>query len=209
MSGLVEDSSTTIYKTWSRPVTTLYNSGMKRLRRNYVHVGTYFFSLVTHERRPILTTDLARRCLREAIQHQQARRPFKLCAIVLLPDHLHTIWQLPPGDCDYSLRWGQIKEHFTRQFLAGGGKEGHPTQSRDQHRERAIWQHRFWEHTIESDDDFKQCLDYIHWNPVKHGLADKPNEYPWSSFKYWVSRGEYDPDWGNNEVPDIHGAEWD
>src|SRR5688572_30158789 len=115
---------------------------MPNFRRNYVPGGMYFFTAVTHERRPILTTDLGRRCLREAIAAEQARAPFELLAIVLLPDHLHTVWVLPDGDADYSTRWRRIKDRFTRQFLKGGGQEGTTTPSRLRHQERAVWQHR-------------------------------------------------------------------
>ncbi len=182
---------------------------MKRLRRNFVPGGTYFFTVVTKDRLTILTTDLARRCLSEAIRHQQSVRPFELSAIVLLPDHIHSIWQLPPGDSDYSSRWGLIKERFSREYLSSGGTEGTATENRIKHRERAVWQHRFWEHTIESEENFKNCLDYIHWNPVKHGLVTTPREYPWSSFEKWVRLGEYDLEWGDAVIGDMAGAEWD
>lgn len=182
---------------------------MKRLRRNYRPGGTYFFTVVTQARRPILDSDLGRSCLRRAIEYELTRRTFELSAIVLLPNHLHAIWRLPPGDSDYSLRWSRIKDRFTREYLAGGGTEGDRTTNRIRHRERAVWQHRFWEHTIDSEADFKRCLDYIHWNPVKHGIAKLPSEYPWSSFSKWVSLGEYDFGWGSGDIPDVPGAEWD
>ena len=182
---------------------------MKSLRRKFVPGAAYFFTVVTHERRPILTGELARSLLSNAFQNQQARRPFTIPAIVLLPDHLHTIWQLSPGDDNYPLRWRQIKERFTRDYLASGGSEGWLSKNRTDHRERGIWQHRSWEHTIEDEDDFKRCLDYIHWNPVKHNLVSLPQEYPWSSFHRWVKLGEYDRDWGAGEVADVPGAEWE
>ena len=182
---------------------------MQRLRRNLVAGGIYFFTVVTHQRRPILTTELGRKCLHESIGLQLKRQPFDLLAIVLLPDHLHTMWQLPPGDDDYSTRWKQIKEQFTRKYCDRGGKEGDLSTNRLQHRERGIWQHRFWEHTIEDDDDFKHCLDYIHWNPVKHGFVKMPSEYKLSSFLKWVKLGEYDRGWGLGEVVDVPGSEWE
>ncbi len=182
---------------------------MKSLRRNFVPGGCYFFTVVTHERRAFLTTDLARPILREAFDHQQKRWPFDILAIVLLPDHLHTLWQLPPDDSDYSLRWGLIKERFTRGFLRGGGSEGEVSSNRTRHRQRGIWQHRFWEHTVEDENDFKRCLDYIHWNPVKHKLATLPREYQWSTFEQWVARGEYDSNRGAKAVTDVPGADWD
>jgi REP-associated tyrosine transposase len=150
---------------------------MPNYRRFYVPGGTYFYTIVTHERRPILVSDAGRQSLHGAIQAVQAERPFDLVAIVLLPDHLHTIWNLPEGDADYSLRIAQIKEQFTRSFLASGGTEGAMTRSRKSKRERAVWQRRFWEHFCDDEDDFKRCLDYVHWNPVKHGLASRVRDW--------------------------------
>ncbi len=184
---------------------------MKRLRRNYVKGGTYFFTVVTHMRRPILTSEIARTAIMEAIDHRQSRRPFDLIAYVILPDHLHAIWQLPPGDDDYSIRWAQIKERFTRNYILMEGSESNTDANRSRHRERAVWQHRFWEHTIEDDEDYKRCLDYIHWNPVKHGMVSSAAEYEWSSFLKWVDLGEYDREWGqvDRNAIDVAGAEWD
>src|SRR5436190_4354516 len=136
---------------------------MPNYRRNYVPGGTYFFTLVTHARRRFLTTALARVCLREALSDEQQARPFEIVAIVLLPDHLHTIWTLPPNDDKYSLRWAAIKESFTRKYLAAGGREGEISASRKKHRERAVWQRRFWEHTCENEDDLKRFFDCLHW----------------------------------------------
>jgi len=188
------------------------DSVMPDYRRWYVPGGTYFFTVVTHQRRPVLTTTMARRCLREAIKIELAVRPVEVVAFVLLPDHLHTIWTLPENDVNYSLRWKRIKELFTREFLAAGGEEGIISSSRAAHHERAVWQRRFWEHVIRDEDDLKGCLDYIHWNPVKHGLAKSPIDYPWSSFRRWVTTGEYPLDWGADSADtpdDLAGAEWD
>lgn len=136
--------------------------------------------------------------------------PFEIPAIVLLPDHLHALWTLPPEDADYSVRWGMIKSRFTLYHRMAGGAEGRRTRSHVAHRGRAVWQHRFWEHTVRDEDDFKRCLDYIHWNPVKHGLVSRVKEYRWSSFRRWVGLGEYDEDWGGPPPgPEIHGAEWE
>ncbi|HEY7328212.1 MAG TPA: transposase [Gemmataceae bacterium] len=183
---------------------------MSYYRRNYVAGGTFFFTVVTYERRPILCTEMGRNCLHEALRMEQHRRLFEIVGIVLLPDHLHTIWTLPTNDADFSVRWGQIKEHFTRSFLAIGGEEGQPTGSRLHHRERAVWQRRFWEHTCRDEDDLKRCLDYLHWNPVKHGLVSRVRDYPWSSFHRYARLGEYDPDWGTeNPCPQYDEPEWE
>jgi putative transposase len=178
-------------------------------RRNYVPGGTYFFTLVTHRRRPILTTPLGRRCLHGVLAAQRERTPFELVATVLLPDHLHAVWTLPAGDSDYSQRWRRIKERFTRSYLAGGGIELEVSDDRARHQERGVWQPRFWEHTVRDEDDFEACLAYVHYNPVKHGLAAGPAEYPWSTFGKFVERGWYEPTWGTGEVAEVAGAEWD
>ena len=112
---------------------------MSNYRRYRVAGGTYFFTLVTHQRRPVFSDELARKCLRDAIHTEQAKRPFELFAIVLLPEHLHCVWTLPPGDDKYSLRWAKIKEEFTRSYLKAGGDEGESSASRQKHRERAVW----------------------------------------------------------------------
>jgi putative transposase len=183
---------------------------MPDYRRNYIPGGTYFFTVVTQERRPILGNDTARKCLREALREEQSRRAFEIVGIVLLPDHLHTIWTLPGNDANFSVRWSRIKERFTRSYLAAGGEETIQTQSRRRHRERAVWQRRFWEHTCRDEDDLKRCLDYLHWNPVKHGLGGRVRDYPWSSFHRFVEMGEYDVNWGSeNPCPQYDEPEWE
>jgi putative transposase len=178
-------------------------------RRYYIPGGTYFFTVVTCGRCPLLTSDLAREHLRAAIRAERLVRPFDVLAFVLLPDHLHTIWALPEADADYSTRWRRIKERFTGTYLAAGGVETGRSESRLRRKERGVWQRRFWEHTVRDEDDLKRCLDYLHFNPVKHGHAARVSEYPWPSFHRWVEMGEYDPTWGTAEVTDVPGAEWE
>jgi putative transposase len=182
---------------------------MPRYRRNIVPGGTFFFTLVTYGRASFLTSDSARPILRRAILDQQQRRPFALEAIVLLPDHLHMIMTLPPRDADYSMRINKIKYSFTDEYLAAGGKEQSVTPEQWSREERGIWQRRFWEHTVTDADDLKRCLDYLHWNPVKHGLIERVKDYAWSSFHRYVASGEYDVDWGAVGCTDVEGAEWD
>ena len=169
---------------------------MSSYRRYFLPGATYFFTVVTYERQPILTQPLARSCLRAAIRTVKQKRPFDLVALVLIPDHIHTVWTLPRGDADYPTRWAQIKESFTRRYLAVGGDEGRRSASRARRRERAIWQRRYWEHTVRDEDDLKRCIDYIHWNPVKHGLVERVQDYPWSTFHRFARLGEYDLAWG-------------
>jgi putative transposase len=183
---------------------------MPEYRRNYVPGGTYFFTVVTQDRRPFLTTETARACLHQAIEKEQKKRPFDLFAIVLLPDHLHAIWTMPPDDDNYSVRWAAIKETFTREYLKKGGTEGIASRSRKKHRERAVWQRRFWEHTCRDEDDLKRFLDYLHWNPCKHGLVQHVKDYPWSSFQKFVKLGEYEENWGSvDPCPEFDEPEWE
>jgi len=170
----------------------------------------YFFTVVTHERRPILTTPQGRSCLHSAIEQERCVRPFDLFAIVLLPDHLHCVWALPQNDSNYSTRWRKIKERFTTLYLATGGEEGERSESRTKRSERGIWQRRFWEHTVRDEDDLIRCVDYLHWNPVKHGLVTNVKDYPYSSFHRFVEAGDYELNWGGTgAVEDIPGAEWE
>jgi len=182
---------------------------MANYRRYYVPGGTYFFTCVTHCRAPILMTELGRRCLRAAIETVQRDHPFEIVAIVLLPDHWHTLWTLPPGDDLYPLRWMRIKEEFTESWLAGGGLELPQSASRKKHRQRGVWQKRYWEHTVRDEADLQRCADYIHWNPRKHGLVTNLADWPWSSFHRFVSLGEYEPDWGRvDPTPGWNDPEW-
>jgi len=117
-------------------------------------------------------------------------------AIVLLPDHLHSIWSLPPGDGEYSKRWGWLKKEFTKHWLQIGGVEWVISSARKRERRRGVWQPRFWEHTLEDEDDFERHFDYVHWNAVKHGHARCPHEWPHSSFHGYVGLRVYDRHWG-------------
>ncbi len=183
---------------------------MPNYRRNYVPGGTYFFTVVTHHRRPILTSPCARGCLRDAFNSVMEKRPFVVVAIVLLPDHMHTVWSLPSGDSQYSLRWAQIKERFTRNYLRATADRDRKAAVARRRRARSVWQERYWEHTCRDEDDLKRCVDYVHYNPVKHGLVRRVVDYPWSSFHRFVRLGEYTPEWGSADpCPDYHTPELD
>ena len=182
---------------------------MPNYRRYFVPGGTYFFTIVTHERTPLFGQVLNRLLLADAIDKQQAKRPFELLAYVLLPDHMHWLVSLPRGDKNYSLRIGQMKENFTTEFLKSGGEEGVQTRSREKHRERAVWQRRFWEHLVRDENDLWNCANYIHWNPVKHGLVKQVRDWEWSSFHRFVEAGSYPIDWGRSDpCPGYHTPEW-
>lgn len=116
--------------------------------------------------------------------------------MVMLHDHMHAIWTLPPGDAAYPKRWGAIKKHFTQSWLALGGAEKSRSPSRIAHRRRGVWQRYYAEYTLRDERDYQRHFDYIHYNPVKHGLVESPGDWPYSTFHRWVKRGAYNPDWG-------------
>jgi putative transposase len=184
---------------WLRATTLRKDRAMSWYRRWYREGGLYFFSPVTFARRPVFVTELARQQLRAAFRKTQEERPFQIVAIVLLPDHLHCLWQLPPGDADFSTRWRLVKSRFTIGMLAAGFQERGRSQRRRDRHEHAIWQRRCWEHLIEEEEDWKRHLDYIHYNPVKHGHVAAPRDWSFSTFHRYVDQGEYDIDWGGTE----------
>jgi len=166
-------------------------------RRCYVPGGSYFFTVVTARRAGILANDLARDCLRDAIHYCQQLLPFRVDAMVILPDHIHAIWTMSAEDCDYSKRWGIIKKRFTQTWLSLGGVEQSVTASRQRNRRRGVWQPRFWEHALRDERDLQNHFDYLHYNPVKHGLANNVADWPYSSFHRWVKQGVYSEHWGS------------
>lgn len=171
---------------------------MSRYRRSSLAGGTYFFTVVTHRRQTILCDDTMRSALRAAIESVRSTRPFTIDAWVLLPDHLHCIWTLPEGDADFSTRWMMIKRKVSLACAADYRRSDLLTASKQKHRESTIWQRRFWEHQIRDDDDFAHHMNYLHFNPVKHGLVSKVMDWPYSSFHRLVEQGRYTKDWGTS-----------
>ena len=172
---------------------------MSNYRRANVAGGTYFFTVNTLRRLPVLTEAPVRTALRDAIRQTRLTHPFNIDAWVLLPDHLHCIWTLPQGDADFTLRWSTIKRLVSKQCGQEYGiKDVSP--SRAKRHESGLWQRRFWEHQIRDDHDFSRHVDYIHWNPVKHGLASRAIDWPYSTFPRFVEDGVYPSDWGLGEA---------
>ena len=155
-------------------------------RRKYN--GRYFFFTVnTFKRRAFLCDDGVREKLRIAFKEVQKIYPYKTLAFCLLPDHLHCIWQLPKTDVDYSRRWGLIKSLFSKSYISGGGVDLLQNESRRIKRERGVWQRRFWEHRIRDEQDMRKHIDYIHYNPVKHGYVESPADWPFSTYGRYKS----------------------
>ena len=172
---------------------------MSEYRRSYIPGGTYFFTVKTLNRRPILIETPYRTALRQAIIDVRSKLPFESIAWVLLPDHLHTIWRLPETDVNFSLRWSLIKQYVTRECTER--TQTRPTiRSRLKRGEGAIWQRRFWEHVIRDDTDFRHHIDYIHYNPVKHGYVKRPSDWKYSTFHRYVRDGAYPKDWASADV---------
>jgi len=176
-----------------------------RYRRAHVEGGTFFFTLVTERRRPLFREPATVELVLQAIRKVRGRHPFQLEAYVILPDHLHALWTLPEGDTNFSMRWRLIKEAFTRAYIATHDAP-HRNESRRSKGEQSIWQRRFCEHAISGNADFFKHLDYIHINPVHHGLVSAARDWPHSSFLEWAERGAYDPLWGSDELPEL--PEW-
>jgi len=165
-----------------------------RYRRAYISGGSWFFTVVTERRRPLLREAATVGVLREAFRVVKARRPFQIDAVVVLPDHLHCIWSLPPGDTDYPTRWRLIKTWFTKH--CDPALRGALDPARVRRAEQALWQHRYWEHQLQDAEDVARHVEYIHYNPVKHGYVCSPWDWPFSSFRRYVAAGLYAPDWG-------------
>lgn len=184
---------------------------MPDYRRRFVPGGMYFFTVVTHKRRPLFCSESARRFLGEAMRTIAVEQPFETIAIVLLWDHCHCIWSLPPTDHDFSTRWKKIKRHFTTAWLNSGGEESAVTQSQARRGHRGVWQRRFWEHLIRDEDDLERHFDYIHLNPVKHGFVTRPTDWPWSSFHRFVQGGQYPANWGSDPatIDRLNRLDWE
>lgn len=163
---------------------------MPSYRRIRIPGATYYFTLALADRGSSLLTDRVD-VLRAAYRATVREHPVITNAVVILPDHLHAVWTLPPGDADYSTRWRKIKARFSRKV----GQSPPRSPSKHAKRERGIWQRRFWEHTIRDDADFAMHVQYCWGNPVKHGLVAQAAAWPLSSIHREIRSGRLDPDW--------------
>lgn len=173
---------------------------MSRYRR-LITGSTFFFTVVAHRRRPIFCGSAIRLALAQGIRFVRNTRPFEIDAWVLLPDHMHCIWTLPPDDSDYSTRWSAIKRYVSTGTGRTLSDDALSSASRRAHRESTIWQRRFWEHRIRDENDFERHMDYIHFNPVKHRYVERIGDWPYSTFHRYAREGMYPQDWGG--TPDI------
>lgn len=176
-------------------------------RRDYTQGASYFFTVVTFRRVGFFNTDEAVSRLRSAFKEEMARRLFVIDAIVILPDHIHSVWTLPQADADYSMRWRNIKRSFTQQVAVSDRPAVFA--SRRHKGEQAIWQRRFWEHRIRDEQDFSNHIDYIHYNPVKHCYVKRPVDWAHSSIHRYIRQGVLPATWGGDGIviPDGIGHE--
>ena len=167
-----------------------------RYRRAVREGGMFFFTIVTYNRRPIFLNPANVDLLRHSFRQVKLRHPFIIEAAVIMPDHLHCVLTLPLGDSDFSTRLRLIKKRFSMQFA----EESKQTlsESRKNKSEVMVWQRRFWEHLTRDETDLRRHVEYIHYNPVKHGLTASPKEWPYSSFHRYVRQGKYTDDWGGH-----------
>jgi putative transposase len=177
-------------------------------RRAYIQGSSYFFTLVTEQRRKLFIDETNVDLLYQAFRHVMKKRPFAIDAIVVLPEHLHCIWTLPPNDADFcSSPLRLIKTWFTKH--CDNEYKVTPNQSRFKKNEQAIWQHRYWEHLLRDELDFEHHINYIHYNPVKHDYVNKPSDWKYSSFHRYVEQGTIPINWGASDIsfPDGIGNE--
>jgi len=170
---------------------------MPEYRRSRVCGGTYFFTVNLRDRGSnLLVTHID--VLRASVGRIRLLMPFQIDAWVVLPDHMHAVWTLPEDDSNFSHRWQAIKMAFSKAINPGETL----CSSRQVRGERGIWQRRFWEHTIRDEKDYSAHVNYIHFNPVRHGLAASAAAWPYSTFHRAVARGHYPSTWVADDIDD-------
>jgi len=167
--------------------------------RRYIRAGTagatFFFTLTLQDRSARWLVDHVD-VLRSCVAQVKARHPFAIEAMVVLPEHLHALWRLPVDDADFSKRWMLVKQGFTRKLASRGALDETAGWRKGSKGERTLWQRRFWEHQIRDEEDYRRHVDYIHYNPVKHGCVARAGDWPYSSLHRFVREGALPADWG-------------
>ena len=175
---------------------------MPNYRRARIGGGTYFFTVTLRDRHSdLLVREIA--LLRQVVARTRRRHPFRIDAWVVLPEHMHCLWTLPPGDTDYATRWKVIKTGFARHIPPGEWL----SIAQRLRGKRGIWQARYWEHLIRDDSDYQRHFDYIHINPLKHGLVTALKDWPFSTFHRAVAEGIYPADWVGDLSLEVQAAE--
>lgn len=158
---------------------------MRNVHRYYVPGALVFVTCVTHGRRPIFAQQQSRDLLFDTMRRVQALHPFQLLAYVVLPDHLHWLMRTP-APVTFSEVMHSIKRNFAVNVQGAGGDPS----------VQPVWQPRFWDHVIRDEADLAHHCDYIHYNAVKHGLCERPEDWPFSTYGFWLDRGAYEVGWG-------------
>jgi putative transposase len=172
---------------------------MPRYRRLRIEGGVFFFTVTLADRSSNLLVRQIER-LRRAYAETEKQLPFETVAICILPDHIHALWQLPNGDADYAARWNLFKSSFSSGIPTAKTR----SKSKALKREKGVWQRRYWEHAIRDDADFERHVNYVHYNPVKHGLVTRVADWPFSSFHRYVAQGMLTGDWAG-DVSELSG----
>ena len=168
---------------------------MPEYRRSRTPGATFFFTVNTLRRQAFLIDEDVRAALRAGIERTRATMPFRIDAWVLLPDHLHCIWTLPEGDANFSTRWRIIKTIVTQQCGARLNQAALLSRRRVSKNQSSLWQQRFWEHQIRDNEDYARHVDYVHWNPVKHGYVTRVADWPYSSVHRYLREGWLPANW--------------
>jgi putative transposase len=168
---------------------------MRRYIRKPAPGATCFFTLALQDRSARYLVDHVA-ALRASVADAKARHPFRIDAMVVLPEHIHALWTFPEQDGDFATRLMLVKQGFTRRLHAAGVLSTNAATARGVRGERSLWQRRFWEYRVRNEEDFAQHVDYIHFNPVKHGWVLRAREWPYSSFHRFVQAGKLESDWG-------------
>lgn len=176
---------------------------MATFRRSSAKGATWFFTAVTQDRQPVLTHPDVLLAVKNAMHRVRKSHPFQVLAWATLPGHIHTVWRLPEGDAAYSIRWALIKRH-TAQASRHLVTVSLPESARKRG-EIGLWQRRYWEHQIRDEADLRRHVDYVHYNPVKHGLVTRAADWPYSTFSRYVERGLLPEDWGMAAPPADNG----
>ena len=169
----------------------LYNFIMSRFKRYYVPDSIVFITSITKNRNPIFSNKQNREIFFSTIDNADTILSFELSAFVLLPDHFHLLIKTNDPQGNFSKIVKSIKGNFTANYK----------NFYNLNEQISLWQPKFWDHVIRNENDLKNHLDYIHWNPVKHGYVAEPDLWESSSFKKWINEGLYSSDWGKFEEP--------
>jgi len=165
---------------------------MPDYRRFYIPNSITFITCVTRDRYPYLKSKSDIDLFFSTLARVKEIKPFELMAYVVLPDHFHWLMKVDQSSGNFSKVMHSIKRNFTQNY-----KQAHNVQ-----KSISIWQRGFWDHVIRDERDLEIHLDYIHWNPIKHGCVNKPSNWPYSTYRDWEGMGIYDLGWGCVEIPE-------